>query len=89
MKCIACDHFVDTASGLDGKKTPPRSGDVTICLYCGHIMVFHEHDGHLVLRNPNSAEQYAIAGDPDVLAAQRARMAYLKSKQCREEQNDG
>jgi len=48
----------------------PASGDVTVCLYCGHIMAFAED---LSLRELTNEEAREVAGDKRILAIQRAR----------------
>jgi len=45
-------------------------GDATVCLTCGHLMVFGED---LLLRNPTDAEIVKFAGDKRLLAVQWAR----------------
>jgi hypothetical protein len=47
----------------------PRPGDVTICIECGHIMAF---DGDLGMRPLTDAEMIAVAGDRNIIMAQRA-----------------
>ena len=70
--CLGCGKFVDAATGVFGARTP-ESGDVTVCLYCGHLMVFREFRGRLQLDNPTDKEIHAIAGDKRILAVQRTR----------------
>ena len=73
-RCTACGHFLDRAGGVDNNDRKPKPGDVSICIECGHIMVFGDD---MQLRDPTGEEMYEIAGDKDVLAAQRA-LAELK-----------
>lgn len=68
-ECLGCGKKVDDVICVSGKGSP-RPGDVTVCLYCGHIMVFVEGGD---LRNPTSSEMDKIAGDRRVIALQRAR----------------
>jgi len=70
--CLGCGKFVDAATGVFGATTP-EPGDVTVCLYCGHLMVFREFRGRLQLDNPTDKEIHAIAGDKRILAVQRTR----------------
>src|SRR5258707_1048262 len=37
--CPSCRKPLDAATGINGD-VRPAPGDVTVCLYCGHIMVF-------------------------------------------------
>ena len=67
--CLSCGEISDATTSLYGEHAP-SAGDVTICLLCGHIMIYREG---LRLDNPNAEEMHAIAGDPRLLAAQKAR----------------
>ena len=50
--CTNCGKLVDSATALDGDHTP-KPGDVTICLYCHHLMVFADD---MTVRNPTDDE---------------------------------
>jgi len=67
-KCLACSKVLDAASS--NYNEGPREGDYTICINCGHVMVF---DANLKLRPPNDAEILDIAADPEILRYQKAR----------------
>jgi hypothetical protein len=67
--CLSCGALNDAATGVNNDARP-SPGDVTVCLYCGHIMVFSDD---LLMRNPTAAEIHQIAGDPRILMVQRAR----------------
>lgn len=78
--CLECHHLVDNATCFtnDGGKFPDP-GDITICLYCGHIMAFSERgEGHL--RPLNGQEMRDVAGDPHLLALMELRLEALKMK---------
>ena len=77
--CLACGKTIDAASSVGGD-FEPDVGDFTICFYCGHIMIFRERGGRLGLDNPNAKEGRQIAGDPRILAVQRARQAIVNEK---------
>lgn len=72
--CIECGELLDGATAVDGEGEP-NSGDATICIYCGHIMVFDENQR---LRNPTREEMIELAGDSRILMIQRARAARLE-----------
>ena len=57
-------------SGIFVEEAIPSEGDVTICIYCGHISVFNTD---LTLRNPTDEEIHIIAGDQRILKIQKAR----------------
>jgi hypothetical protein len=60
---------MDAATDPTGEAAP-SPGDASICLYCGHIMIYTDQ---LTFRNPNDAEMHEIAGDERILKIQRAR----------------
>jgi hypothetical protein len=66
--CLRCGHACDAATPLDSNHKP-GTGDVTVCIACGHVMVF---DDELRLRDATADEQRQIAGDPRVAAARFA-----------------
>jgi hypothetical protein len=74
--CTNCRKVVDAASGV-ATDAKPDPGDFTICLACGHLMVFADD---LTLRDLNDDEIVEIAGDRRVLAVQRARGMVAKMK---------
>ena len=74
-KCTGCSKEVDMASCI-GEEAKPKAGDVTVCIDCGHIMVFDEDR---LLRDPTDSEAVGIAGDQRILAIQWAR-GKLKQK---------
>lgn len=62
--CPNCGHRLNRTS-VPGPDDPvPQAGDVTVCLYCSHLMVFAED---MSLRAPNDAELIELAGRPDIL----------------------
>lgn len=73
--CIMCEKPLDAASGV-GQTVKPRSGDITICVYCGHLMAFSDD---LSLRNLNDTEIMETSADPRILVA-RQTIAEAKRK---------
>lgn len=65
--CLACGKTLDAASGANKR---PKPGDITLCMYCGHIMAF---DGKLHFRPLTDAEMHKVAGDKRILNVQWAR----------------
>jgi hypothetical protein len=61
--------MLDAAASMSGEHSP-EPDDISICLYCGHLMAF---DGDLKFRPLTDAEMVQVAGDPRILAIQRAR----------------
>ena len=55
----------------------PEPGDASICLYCGHILIFGDD---LKLREPQGREFWELAGDRKVLAAQKILLEYKKEQ---------
>lgn len=67
--CTNCGKLVDGASSFETDRSP-RPGDATICVYCGHLMVF---DDTMKLRELNDQEIVELAGDPRLLLMQKVR----------------
>jgi len=72
--CLNCGIINDACTNLD-EDARPDPGDFTICFKCGHLMVFADD---LSLRKPTDAEMLIIAGNKQLIAAQRARDLYWK-----------
>ncbi len=72
--CLGCGSTLDAATDPLGDGTP-ASGDMTICLYCGHLMAFGDD---LALRELTGAEMIEVAGDKKILAIQAAAAAARK-----------
>jgi hypothetical protein len=66
--CLNCNVVVDGARCVDGDGSP-SPGDVTMCIYCGHVMAFSEGLG---MRELTDAEMQEIAGDPRLVAVGKA-----------------
>lgn len=73
--CPSCGKRLDAATALE--RGGVRPGDVSICIYCGHLSILGEDNR---LRPPTDAEMIEIAGDPRILRAQAARMATMREK---------
>ena len=63
---------MDRASGVDTQSSP-SPGDITLCIRCGHVMAFDEG---LRFRQLNDEEIKDVAGDPRIIAVQKARAGY-------------
>jgi len=63
VHCVNCGATFDASTRIGGTEAVPQDGDITVCLYCRHIMVFEGGKP----RNPNDAEMRRIAGDPRVV----------------------
>ncbi|MCP1778881.1 hypothetical protein [Bradyrhizobium japonicum] len=35
--CTGCGKHLDGATVIDQKRAVPESGNITLCLYCGHL----------------------------------------------------
>lgn len=67
-ECINCHAKLDGATSV-GCDESPSPGDFSVCIKCGHLMAFG-HD--LQFRELTEAEMHQIAGDPRIIAAQKA-----------------
>jgi hypothetical protein len=77
------DAHKEVANGLD---ILPEPGDISVCVYCGHICAFDED---LELRDLTDKEIVDIAGDPDLLATQEFGRIFREYKKRIENQENG
>jgi hypothetical protein len=75
-RCLACGKELDMAMNSEGKD-PPRPGDLTICLTCGHLMAFN---AGLELRELNDDEMKDVAGDRRIIHLQDLRVKALSGE---------
>ena len=75
--CLDCGKVLDSATGL-GHKSRPKPGDISICFDCGHLQAY---DWNLQFRPLTDEEMVDIAGDPVIVAAQKARGEVLKGRE--------
>lgn len=67
--CPACHHPLSRATADLEHHAPPRSGDVTFCLDCGHALIV---TADLELRLPTPTEADQLRRMPDCRKAQSA-----------------
>jgi hypothetical protein len=72
--CLNCQEWLDGATGVDHRNRP-YPGATTVCMYCGHIMVFADD---LTFREPTDEEMVEIAGNPSLIMIQQARAGRRK-----------
>lgn len=80
--CLDCGRKVDSGTDVteSDNPRPPRPGDIAICLHCAHVMIYA---GDLTVRAPTDAEVIEIAGDPDMVRAVNAIVAFNKREHSR------
>jgi hypothetical protein len=71
--CPFCGKVMDCASNIEGKGAP-EPGDVSLCIYCGGVMIF---DRELVGRKPTDPELFALALSDCWPTVERARRAIM------------
>lgn len=76
--CLNCGRKLDACTSMEGYKPDP--GDPTICIDCGHLMVFNDD---LTMREINDEEAYLFAADPKILQLQRALKELREQKKAR------
>jgi Zn ribbon nucleic-acid-binding protein len=74
--CTACGKQMNAASAMNNEARP-KPGHVSICINCGHIMAFAKD---MRLRDLTGEEVIAVAGDPEIIALQKARAAVMGKK---------
>jgi hypothetical protein len=55
----------------------PEPGDVSVCIECGHLMIYTEDGG---FREPTDQEVVQLAAEPAILAIMKGRAAYERAK---------
>jgi DNA-directed RNA polymerase subunit RPC12/RpoP len=68
-RCLRCDRLLDDGSALDLSDARPKDGDVSVCLYCGHVALFCF--GATAFRLPSPAEERRLMTDPRIQVAKR------------------
>jgi DNA-directed RNA polymerase subunit RPC12/RpoP len=69
--CLNCGKTIDAATRtLDKDDDRPSPGDVAICFYCGHLMVYADD---MSVREPTDEEVVEMAADPDIVEGMRMR----------------
>ncbi len=84
-RCPSCNTVLDESSGISDAKAP-REGDVSICIYCGAILVFGPK---LVLRPPTAAELDGLKQSSSWETVKRARLAAQSLGVERKTKRDG
>lgn len=74
--CPNCKALINAAVTVDGASVP-QDGDLTVCLYCGHICAYDENQQ---LRDLTDQEAYDAAGDPDILYAMEISATFRKMR---------
>ena len=75
--CLACGSPNDAVTAVNTDTTTPKNGDPSICLHCGHLMVFGRRGK---LRNPTPSEQEEFTANFDVQSALSV-LSKLKARQ--------
>lgn len=79
--CVSCGESNDSFTSVKADDARPKSGDISICLYCGHVAIY---DDNLTLRELTDDEMYEIAGHPILLRAQAVSAMYREMKEKKE-----
>jgi hypothetical protein len=74
--CLACGDKLDAATDVEPDGHGPREGDASMCLTCGHMMIF---TADLTMREPTAKEAAELNADPRV-AYMQATHRKLKNK---------
>lgn len=68
-ECLCCYKKLNGACSV-GSNAKPRPGNISICIYCGHIMAYGKE---LRLRELTDKEMYDVAGMKEIIQIQKAR----------------
>jgi hypothetical protein len=75
--CLACGALLNAVTAVNADTTQPEYGDPSVCLKCGHVMVFGRRGK---LRDPTPEEQEGLSANFDVQSALLV-ISQLKPKQ--------
>ena len=67
--CLWCGKHLDAATDIEQDGNVPTDGDLSICLYCGHLAIYQSSDQGLILRSPTVHERAEALADPIVRSA--------------------
>lgn len=78
--CLSCGKPLDSSSmvGPNGETATPSEGDMTVCLYCRHLMTYN---ADLSLRNLTGEEIIEVAGEPILVSMIDLLGAYEKDEE--------
>lgn len=74
-RCLCCGKPVDAATAASGEGVRPNEDDLSVCIYCGHVMAF---DKDLRLRELTASELAAASKDKRLLNAIAACAEYRR-----------
>lgn len=69
QSCLVCGHRMDRHAQLaepDEEDAEPETGDVTLCIRCGYVMIY---DDDLRFRHPTPAERAEFLADERIAIA--------------------
>jgi len=62
LYCVKCNHLLDAATSIsDGEHAIIPGDSISICLYCGAVMVYVMQDDQLALRSITDEEMEDMA----------------------------
>ena len=76
-KCTGCGELVNDATSVDKDGAAPGGGDVTICIFCGHVMIYNDD---LSMREPTGDEMRELFNDPRIVEASRMRAQVMPKR---------
>jgi len=74
--CLNCGYRMDCTTDAYGDGTP-KDGDISMCLHCGHLMLFNKD---MTVRELTPDERAKITCDPQVVRADIVRAAVVANK---------
>jgi hypothetical protein len=86
--CLNCGKGLDASSvhSIEQPSRGPGDGDITICIYCRHVMAYR---ADLSLRPLTDAEIVDVAGDPRLVSMIDLVGAYQKDKELAARRREG
>src|SRR5215469_15545406 len=79
VKCLKCGYKMDATTHAYGNRRP-HEGDISMCLFCGQLMLFN---ADLTLRLPTNEENRELRSNPDVIKADIVRASVMANKKLK------
>jgi len=76
FRCLKCNYRMDCTTEAYGNSVP-KAGDISMCMMCGHLMIFKED---LTVRDLTHEENEQAKSDPNVIYADIVRAGVVANK---------
>jgi hypothetical protein len=75
VACLGCGKVLDSAFGVDDGT--PSAGDISMCMYCGHLAKYSDS---VTIHQLTGAELIEVCADPGIAKMQQVRAAFMERR---------